>query len=47
MRRRPLPVLTLGTLAVASINAWNRLSVSVRLVPGTIPTLPKAQQSEA
>ena len=34
------------TLAVAAINAWNRLSISFRLVPGSTPTLPKSSKSE-
>jgi len=35
------------TLAVAAINAWNRLSISFRSVPGASQTLPKSQRSAA
>jgi len=30
------------TLAVAGINAWNRLSIASRLVPGTYQPAPRA-----
>ena len=28
------------TLAIAAINAWNRLSIAARLTPGTYPPAP-------
>jgi AhpD family alkylhydroperoxidase len=35
------------TLAVATINAWNRLCISFRSIPGTTPTLPKSAKAAA
>lgn len=35
------------TLAVGTINAWNRLCISFRSIPGTTPTLPKSVKSAA
>jgi AhpD family alkylhydroperoxidase len=32
------------TLAVAAINAWNRMSISFRLVPGSTLSLPKGSK---
>jgi AhpD family alkylhydroperoxidase len=34
------------TLAIATINAWNRLCISFWAVPGSTPVLPKSSQSE-
>jgi len=34
------------TLAVAAINAWNRMSISFRVVPGSTMTLPRNLKSE-
>jgi AhpD family alkylhydroperoxidase len=34
------------TLAVATINAWNRMCISFRAVPGTTPTVPKNSKPE-
>jgi AhpD family alkylhydroperoxidase len=35
------------TLAVAAINAWNRMSISFRVVPGSALTLPRSPKAEA
>lgn len=35
------------TLAVAAINAWNRLSISFRSVPGVAPSQPTIRKSAA
>jgi AhpD family alkylhydroperoxidase len=34
------------TLAVATINAWNRMCISFRAVPGSTPALPKSSKPE-
>lgn len=34
------------TLAVTAINAWNRMCISFRLIPGTTLTLPRSSKSE-